>query len=138
MGAEIPLRNFSQVELGIEQALRNFAHGEVSGNELPAITAAERIEKIGNVSALAIAEASETTANDIEQAGQAAVEIAAEIMKEAQQLAAGLRVNGRKMSEHLQEFGVLAKKVSTVMRDTRAEVLSSREHPLPPTSLLPS
>ncbi len=138
MGAEIPLRNFSQVELGIEQALRNFAHGEVSGNELPAITAAERIEKIGNVSALAIAEASETTANDIEQAGQAAVEIAAEIMKEAQQLAAGLRANGRKMSEHLQEFGVLAKKVSTVMRDTRAEVLSSREHPLPLATLLPS
>jgi len=138
MGAEIPLRNFSQVELGIEQALRNFAHGEVSGNELPAITAAERIEKIGNVSALAIAEASETTANGIEQAGQAAVEIAAEIMKEAQQLAAGLRTNGRKMSEHLQEFGVLAKKVSTVMRDTRAEVLSSREHPLPLATLLPS
>jgi len=138
MGAEIPLRNFSQVELGIEQALRNFAHGEVSGNELPAITAAERIEKIGNVSALAIAEASETTANDIEQAGQAAIEIAAEIMKEAQQLAAGLRANGRKMSEHLQEFGVLAKKVSTVMRDTRAEVLSSREHPLPLATLLPS
>jgi len=118
--------------------LRNFAHGEVNGNELPAITAAERIEKIGNVSALAIAEASETTANDIEQAGQAAVEIAAEIMKEAQQLAAGLRANGRKMSEHLQEFGVLAKKVSTVMRDTRAEVLSSREHPLPLATLLPS
>ena len=138
MGAEIPLRNFSQVELGIEQALRNFAHGEGNGSELPAITAAERIDKIGNMSAFAIAEASETTANDIEQAGQAAVEIAAEIMKEAQQLAAGLRANGRKMSEHLKEFATLATKVSTAMRDTRAEVLSSREHPLPPISLLPS
>jgi len=138
MGAEIPLRNFSQVELGIEQALRNFAHGGGNGNELPAITAAERIDKIGNMSALAIAEASETTANDIEQAGQAAVEIAAEIMKEAQQLAAGLRANGKKMSEYLQEFGVLAKKVSTAMRDTRAEVLSAREHPLPLATLLPS
>ena len=63
MGAEIPLRNFSQVELGIEQALRNFAHGEGNGSELPAITAAERIDKIGNMSALAIAEASETTAS---------------------------------------------------------------------------
>jgi hypothetical protein len=68
--------------------------------------------------------------------GQAAVEIAAEIMKEAQQLAAGLRANGRKMSEHLQEFGVLANKVSTAMRDTRAEVLSSREHPLPTATML--
>jgi hypothetical protein len=137
MGAEIPPRNFSQVERGVEQALRNFAGGEVNGSELPAITAAERIDKIGNMSALAIAEASETTANDIEQAGQAAVEIAAEIMKEAQELAAGLRANGRKMSEHLQEFAVLANKVSTAMRDTRAEVLSSREHPLPEAGLLP-
>ena len=137
MGAEIPLRNFSQVERGIEQALRNFAHAEVNGSELPAITAAEGIDK-GNISALAIAKASETTANDIEQAGQAAIEIAAEIVKEAQQLAAGLRANGRKMSEHLKEFATLATKVSTAMRDTRAEVLSSREHPLPPISLLPS
>jgi hypothetical protein len=90
------------------------------------------------MSALAIAEASETTASDIEQAGQAAVEIAAAIMKEAQQLAAGLRANGRKMSEHLQEFAVLARKVSTAMRDTRPEGLSAREHRLPPTTLLPS
>ena len=80
---------------------------------------------------MAIAEASETTASDIEQAGQAAVEIAAAIMKEAQQLAAGLRANGRKMSEHLQEFAVLARKVSTAMRDTRPEGLSAREHRLP-------
>src|SRR5207248_5473432 len=87
MGPKIPLRNFSQVERGIEQALRNFAHAEVNSSELPAINAAEGIDK-GNISALAIAEASETTANDIEQAGQAAVEIAAEIVKEAQQLAA--------------------------------------------------
>jgi glucoamylase len=43
-------------------------------------------------------------------------------MKEAQQLAAGLRANGKKMSEHLQEFAMLAKKVSTAMRDTRAEL----------------
>jgi hypothetical protein len=136
MGAEILSRNFSQVERGVEEALRNFASGGVNGGELPAITAAERIDKIGNMSALAIAEASETTANDIEQAGQAAVEIAAEIMKEAQQLAAGLRANGRKISEHLQEFGVLANKVSTAMRDTRAEVLSSREHPLPTATML--
>ena len=138
MGAEIPLRNFSQVERGIEQALRNFAHAEVNGSELPAITAAEGIDKIGNMSALGIAEASETTANDIEQAGQAAVEIAAEIVKEAQQLAAGLRGNGRKMSEHLQEFAVITKKVSTAMRNTRAEVLSAPEHPLPLATLLPS
>ena len=68
------------------------------------------------------------TANEIEQTGQAAVEIAAEIMKEAQQLAAVLRANGKKMSEHLQEFAVVAKKVSTAMRDTRSGVLNPSEN----------
>jgi hypothetical protein len=48
-------------------------------------------------------------------------------MKEAQQLAAELRANGKKMSEHLQEFAALARKVSTAMRDTRADVLNAPE-----------
>jgi hypothetical protein len=30
MGAEIPPRNFSQIERGLEQALHNFAHNEVN------------------------------------------------------------------------------------------------------------
>ena len=47
-------------------------------------------------SALDIIEASETTAKDIEEAGQAAVDIAADIMREAQQLATELRENGKK------------------------------------------
>jgi hypothetical protein len=86
--------------------------------------AADRIQKIGNVSAMAVMEASEITASDIEQTGQIAVDLAAEIMKEAKELASGLRANGAKMSEHLQEFAVLAKKVSTIMRDAREEVLN--------------
>ncbi len=40
------------------------------------------------------------------------------------------------MGEHLKEFATLANKVSTAMRDTRADVLSSREHPLPAASRL--
>jgi vacuolar-type H+-ATPase subunit H len=137
MGAEIPPRNFSQIERGLEQALHNFAHNEVNSSELPPITAGERIDAIGNMSSRAITEASETTANDIEQAGQAAVEIAAEIMTEAQELAAQLRENGKKMGEHLREFALLAKKVSTAMRNTRAEVLNS-EDPLPRAAVLPA
>src|SRR6266536_2737696 len=121
MGAEIPLRIFDQVERGIEQALRSFIQSEAGGSRVS--VAAE--PKVGDTSALAIAEGSEATASEIEQTGQAAVEIAAEIMKGAQQLAAGLRANGKKISEHLQEFAILAKKVSTAMRDTRASVLSS-------------
>jgi hypothetical protein len=127
MGAEIQSRNLSQVERGVEEALRNFAGRGTNSGELPEITAAERIDKIGNMSALVIIEVSETTAKDIEAAAQAAVDIAADIMKEAQQLATELRANGKKMSEHLQEFAVLARKVSTAMRDTRAEVLNPSE-----------
>src|SRR5262245_331354 len=121
MGAELSLRNLRQVERGIEQALRNFTRGEGNGIRPLTITAHEPIDKM---SALAIAEVGETTASEIEQTGQAAVEIAAEIMKEAQQLAADLRASGKKMSERLQEFAMLAKKVSSAMRDTRAGVIS--------------
>ncbi len=80
---EIRHRDLSQVERGVETALRNFtSNGANGGGEMPEITAAERIEKIGNISALAIIEASETTAKDIESAAQAAVDIAADILKE--------------------------------------------------------
>jgi len=136
MGAEILRRNLGQIERGLEQALRNFAHGPSSG-EPPPITAGERIDAIGNMSSRAIIEASETTANDIQQAGEAAVEIAAELLKEAQELAAQLRETGKKMGEHLQEFATLARTVSTAMRNTRAEVLNS-EDPLPPAGMLPA
>src|SRR5215468_5805919 len=99
-GVMTEIRDLSQVERGIETALRNFAgKGANGGSEVPDITAAERIDKIGNMSALAIVEASETTAKDIEAAAQAAVEIAADIMEEARQLATELRENGKKMSE---------------------------------------
>jgi vacuolar-type H+-ATPase subunit H len=122
------IRQLNQVERGIEEALRNFTgNGANGGGEILEITAAERIEKIGNTSALAIIEASETTAKDIESAAQAAVDIAADILKEAQQLATELRANGKKMGEHLKEFATLATKVSTAMRNTRAEVLNPSE-----------
>src|SRR5207247_7298434 len=109
--------------------MRNFAgNGANGGDAMPDITAAERIDKIGNISALAIMEAGETTAKDIEAAAQAAVDIAADIMEEARQLATELRANGKKMSEHLKEFATLANKVSTAMRDTRANVFRTKEH----------
>jgi hypothetical protein len=76
------IRQLNQVERGIEEALRKFAgNGANVSGEVLEITAADRIGKIGNVSALAIIEASETTAKDIEAAAQAAVDIAAEIMQ---------------------------------------------------------
>jgi vacuolar-type H+-ATPase subunit H len=122
------IRQLDQVERGIEEALRNFTgNGANGGGEVPEITAGERIDKIGNVSAAAIVEASETAARDIEAAAQAALDIAADILKEAQQLATELRANGKKMGEHLKEFAALATKVSTAMRNTRAVVLNPSE-----------
>jgi len=127
MGEVIHSRKLDEVQRGVETALRNFAGNGTNGNEPSELTAMERINKIGNMSALAIAEASETTANDIKAAGQAAVDVAVELMKEAEQLATELQGNGQKISEHLREFATLATKVSTAMRDTRAEVLNSAE-----------
>src|SRR6266566_1642170 len=65
-----------------------------------------------------------------------AVEIAAEIMTEAQELAAQLRKNGKKMGEHVREFALLARKVSTAMRNARAAVLRP-EDPRPKATVLP-
>jgi aspartate/glutamate racemase len=79
-------QNLDKVERGIEEALRNFSGRGANGGELPEITAGDRIDKIGSMSALAILEASEMTAKDIEEAGQTAVDIAADIMKEVSRL----------------------------------------------------
>ena len=124
------IRQLSQIERGIEEALREFTgNGANTGGEAPEITARERIDKVGNVSG-AIVDASETTARDIEAAAQATVDIAADILREAQQLATELRDSGKRMGEHLKEFAALATKVSTAMRNTRAEVLNPSETPL--------
>jgi len=49
---------------------------------------------------------------------------------QATQLATELRANGKKIGDHLKEFTTLANKVSTAMRNTRAEVLKPPETPL--------
>jgi hypothetical protein len=135
---EISKINLNQVERGIEEALRKFTGEGTGANGGPTdITAGERIDKIGNFSALAIEEASAMTAKDIEEAGHSVVSIATDIMAEAQQLAAELRANGKKMGEHLREFARLANKVSTAMRNTRAEVLND-EDSFPRATMLPA
>jgi hypothetical protein len=134
---EINKVSLNEVERRLEEALRTFA-GNGSGVDGAGaeITAGERIDKIGNLTALAIVEASERTAKDIEEAAQAAISIANDIMVEAQRLAAELKANGKKISGHLKDFALLANKVSTAMRNTRAEVLNS-EDPLPTATVLP-
>jgi vacuolar-type H+-ATPase subunit H len=123
MESERPAATWNQIERGIEEALRDFTGRETAANPTE-ITAAERINHIGNTSAPSITEASELVAKDIEEAAQPAVDIAADIMKEAQSLASDLRANGKKISAHLHEFAGLARTVSTAMRDTRAQVVS--------------
>jgi hypothetical protein len=113
-----------EVQRGVETALRNFAGNGTDGAAPSESTGRERIDKIGNMSALAITEASESTARDIKAAAQGAVDVAAEIMNEAEQLATELQASGQKISEHLREFASLAKNVSTAMRNTRTGILS--------------
>ena len=91
---------------------------------LPNMLPAERIERVGTVSGRAVIEASETVAKDIEQAGQSAMEIAVDMMREAEEVAKELRATGKRMSARLQEFALLSKKVSTAMRSTHAEMLT--------------
>jgi hypothetical protein len=124
------------VERRLEEALRNFAGNGLAEETSTDIVAGERIDKIGNLTSLAVLEASERTAEDIEVAGQAALNIANDIMTEAQQLATDLRANGKKMSEHLKEFARLTEKVSAAMRNTRAEVLN-RDDSRPQAAVLP-
>ena len=120
-------RKLDEVQRGVETALRNFSDRWANGSPHSEPAALERIDKIGSMSALAIVEASETTATDIKAAAQAAVDIAAVIMNEAEELASDLRANSQKISEHLREFAALAKKVSIAMRNTRAEALTSND-----------
>src|SRR5262245_64661240 len=93
MGADLSFRDFRPVERGIEEALRNFTRGQANGDRSPATAAHEPIDKIGEMSASAIAEICETTASEIDQTGQAVVEIAHEIKKEAERLAGDLRAS---------------------------------------------
>ncbi len=127
MDALTQSRNLNDVQRGVETALRNIAGRGTNNDDIAEPVAMDRLDKIGNMSALAIAEASETTAREITGAAQAAVDVAAELMREAEQLAADLRANGQKISEHLREFATFAKRVSTAMRDTRTEVLNRTE-----------
>jgi hypothetical protein len=119
------LQNIDKVKSGLEQALQDFGEPKPENGNF---AARDRIQKIGAMSARAIAEATETTANEVEQAGTTPIHIAHELMAEAQQLANAIRDTGEKMSERLQEFAFIAKKVGTAMRDTRAEVLDPAMH----------
>ena len=124
---EIRHIDLKQVERGIEEALRVFAGNGRGGSEVSKPIAEEPIEKIGTLSAASIVDASEMTARDIEAAGEAAVEIAHNILEEAKQLGAELRANGKRISEHLEQFAQIARRVSSAMRDTRADVLKAQD-----------
>jgi hypothetical protein len=130
-GDRVPLAPIEAVSGSTEEQDQNSHRAGDTGkqtNGTGGFPAADRIEKIGDASARAILEACESTARDIEETGQLAVEIAAAIMSEAQEIASGLRTKGDRMSEHLKEFAQLAKKVSITMRDTREEVTNPAAH----------
>ena len=66
-------RTLDEVQRGVETVLRNFIVKESKNGDVPSEGIADdRIDKIGKMSALAIVEASETTARDIKAACLAA------------------------------------------------------------------
>jgi hypothetical protein len=80
-------------------------------------------KQIGALSADALVASINSTADDVSGAGKAVVEIATQIMREAEELSAGIRRCGVAFAGHIQEFAQLAQQVSDTMRSTRTHVL---------------
>jgi hypothetical protein len=120
-GTALPDRGTDNTAKSSGPAISVMSEDDANRNrELPSMLPAERIERVGTVSGRAVIEACETVSKDIEQAGQSAMEIAVDMMREAEELAKELRATGKRMSARLQEFALLSKKVSTAMRCTHA------------------
>lgn len=83
--------------------------------------------QVGNLSAEALQQSIEATADDVTAAGRAVVEVAADIMREATEIADGIRRCGAAFAQHVMEFATLAQQVSDTMRSTRGHVLGGPE-----------
>lgn len=85
--------------------------------------------QIGDLSADALSRSIEATANDVLAAGRAVTDVAADIMREATELAAGISRCGVAFAAHVTQFATLAQQVSDTMRSTRQHVLGAPGDP---------
>lgn len=81
--------------------------------------------QVGDLSADALSRSIAATADDVTAAGKAVVEVATDIMREATELADGIRRCGAAFASHVTEFARLAQTVSDTMRSTRQHVLGA-------------
>lgn len=82
---------------------------------------------VGNLSADALQASITRTADEVTAAGQSVLDVATDIMREATELAGGIRRCGQAFAEHVTQFASLAQQVSDTMRSTRAHVLGVPE-----------
>jgi hypothetical protein len=72
-----------------------------------------------------LADACETTASDIQNAGEEIVQIANGIAAETAALAELLRRHGAAISDRIEHFTVMTKRIANAMRDVRADLSAS-------------
>lgn len=80
---------------------------------------------VGVLSADALARSIDATADDVLSAGRSVVDVAADIMREATELADGIKRCGAAFAEHVTQFADLAQQVTDTMRSTRSRVLGT-------------
>jgi len=83
--------------------------------------------QIGQLSADALTQSINATADDVLAAGRAVADVAAQIMQEAEDLSTGIRRCGAAFALHVTEFARLAQTVSDTMRSTRMHVMGTPE-----------
>jgi hypothetical protein len=84
-------------------------------------------QKVGSLSADALTQSINATADDVVAAGRAVVEVAQQIMHEADELSTGIRRCGAAFCAHVTEFTRLAQTVSDTMRSTRMHVMGTAD-----------
>jgi hypothetical protein len=82
----------------------------------------ERIGRIAELNGQAIRETSESAARRCLDAGQAAVDVARELEKQATELATAIRKHGATMAQNIDDFAAMATRVAASMRSTRQDV----------------
>jgi hypothetical protein len=83
--------------------------------------------QVGTLSADALTQSINATADDVLAAGRAVTDVAAQITREAEELSSGIRRCGAAFAVHVTEFARLAQTVSDTMRSTRMHVLGTPE-----------
>ncbi len=107
----------------VPKAASNGLAGSTSHDPSTAILAVHRLTDLCDI-----------TATDIQKTGEDMVQIANGVAAETAALAELLRRHGASMSNRIEEFTVMTKRISDLMRDVRADVLAASKSSGPPSA----